>query len=80
MLKEISLHRITDISVEIPQYDYNWIELTVRNTNDEKFEFTMFLGEGQKKTTVYEFLHKLRDSVEQAIKEHLDAEHSKSDD
>ncbi len=80
MLDEISLHRITDVKINIPNYDHNWIELTVTNTRDRKFELTMFLSEGEKETTIYEFLHELRDSTETAIKELISVQQPQSED
>jgi len=80
MLDEISIHRITDIKINTPNYDHNWVEIVVKNTRDQEFELTMFLSEGEKETTIYEFLHGLRDSVEKAIKENLSVQQSQSKD
>jgi len=80
MLEEISLHRIKDVKINTPNYDHNWVEIVVKNTRDQEFELTMFLSEGEKETTIYEFLHGLRDSVEKAIKENLSVQQSQSED
>ena len=80
MLDEISIHRITDIKINTPNYDHNWVEIVVKNTRDQEFELTMFLSEGEKETTIYEFLHGLSDSVEKAIKENLSVQQSQSKD
>jgi len=80
MLEEISLHRIKDVKINTPNYDHNWVEIVVKNTRDQEFELTMFLSEGEKEATIYEFLHGLRDSVEKAIKENLSVQQSQSED
>ena len=80
MLDEISIHRITDVKINTPNYDHNWVEIVVKNTRDQEFELTVFLSEGEKETTIYEFLHGLRDSVEKAIKENLNVQQPQSED
>jgi len=80
MLDEISIHRITDVKINTPNYGHNWVEIVVKNTRDQEFELTVFLSEGEKETTIYEFLHGLRDSVEKAIKENLSVQQPQSED
>lgn len=80
MLDEISIHRVTDVKINTPSYDHNWVEIVVKNTRDQEFELTVFLSEGEKETTIYEFLHGLRDSVEKAIKENLSVQQPQSED
>jgi len=80
MLEEISLHRITDVKVNIPNLDHNWVELVITNSRAETFELTMFLRErNEENIDMYQFLAGLRDSVEQAIRDTLDVK-NKSDD
>ena len=80
MLDEISIHRITDVKINTPNYDHNWVEIVVKNTRDQEFELTVFLSEGEKETTIYEFLHELRDSTETAIKELISVQQPQSED
>ena len=80
MLNDISLHRITDVKINTPNYDHNWVEIVVKNTRDQEFELTVFLSEGEKETTIYEFLHELRDSTETAIKELISVQQPQSED
>jgi hypothetical protein len=80
MLNDISLHRITDVKINIPNYDHNWVELVITNSKAETFELTMFLRErNEENIDMYQFLSGLRDSVEQAIRDTLDVK-NKSDD
>lgn len=76
MLDEISLHRITDIKVNIPNLDDNWVEFVITNSRGTTFELTMFLQQSHEKNIdMYQFLSGLRGSVEQAISDTLDAKH-----
>ena len=80
MLNDISLHRITDVKINVPNYDHNWVELVITNSRAETFELTMFLRErNEENIDMYQFLAGLRDSVEQAIRDTLDVK-NKSDD
>jgi hypothetical protein len=79
MLEEISLHRITDVKVNIPNLDHNWVEFIITNSKAQSFELTMFLRESHEENIdMYQFLAGLRDSVEQAIRETIDAKHKAS--
>ena len=78
---EVSAHRITNISVETPHVDNNWIVLTARDVKGQEFEVTLFLEKSHdKNTTIYDFLHELRDSTEQSIKELISVPQSQSED
>ena len=78
---DISVHKIVGIAIDTPSYENNWIQFTVKNTRGEECEVTMFLQQyGDDKVTVYEFLHDLRDSTEQAIKELISVQQSQSED
>ena len=78
---EVSAHRITNIAVDTPTVDNNWIVLTARDVKGQEFEVTLFLQQSHdKNTTLYDFLHELRDSTEQAIKGLLDVQQSQSED
>jgi len=80
MIEELSIHRITDVKVNIPNHDHNWVEFVVTNSAGKKFELTMFLRQSHEENIdMYQFLAGLRDSVEQAIRDTLDVKH-KSDD
>ena len=76
MLDEISIHKITDIKVNIPNLDHNWVEFDITNSKSQTFELTLFLRQcHEENIDMYQFLAGLRDSVEQAIKATLDAKH-----
>ena len=81
MMIELSAHRITNIAVDTPSVDHNWIQLTAKDVRGEEFEVTLFLQQSRdKNTTLYDFLHELRDSTEQAIKELISVQQSQSED
>ena len=74
---DISVHKITSIEVGTPHHDNNWVELVVKDSKGQKFELTMFLKDaGEDKTTIYDFLHQLRDGAERAIKDILSGDNS----
>jgi len=80
MIEELSMHRITDIKVKVPNEDYNWVELEITNSKAQTFELTLFLRQSHDENIdMYQFLAGLRDSVEQAIRETLNVK-NKSDD
>ena len=80
MIEELSMHRITDIKVKVPNEDYNWVELEITNSKAQTFELTLFLRQSHDENIdMYQFLAGLRDSVEQAIRDTLDVK-NKSDD
>ena len=80
MIEELSIHRITDVKVNIPSHDHNWVEFVITNSAGKKFELTMFLRESHEENIdMYQFLAGLRNSVEQAIRDTIDVKH-KSDD
>jgi len=80
MLEEISIHRITDVKVNIPNHDHNWVELAITNSRGNTFELTMFLRQSHEENIdMYQFLAGLRDSVEQAIRDTLDVKHKSND-
>lgn len=80
MIEELSIHRITDVKVNIPNHDHNWVEFVITNSAGKKFELTTFLRQSHEENIdMYQFLAGLRDSVEQAIRDTLDVKH-KSDD
>lgn len=80
MIEELSMHRITDVKVKVPNEDYNWVELEITNSKAQTFELTLFLRQSHEENIdMYQFLAGLRDSVEQAIRETLNVKH-KSDD
>ena len=80
MIEELSIHRITDVKVNVPNYDHNWVEFVITNSAGKKLELTMFLRQcHEENIDMYQFLAGLRDSVEQAIRDTLDVKH-KSDD
>ena len=81
MIEEISLHRITDVKVNVPDQGYNWVEFIITNSAGRKFELTMFLRQSHEENIdVYQFLAGLRDSVEQAIRVTLQKEQSDESD
>ena len=78
---DISVHRITGITIDTPHVDNNWVQFTITNTYGQECEVTMFLNQyGDDKVTLYEFLHDLRDSTERAIKELISVQQSQSED
>ena len=78
---DISVHKITNIAIDTPRIDNNWVQFTIKNTYGQECEVTMFLNQyGDDKVTLYDFLHELRDSTEQAIKGLLDVQQSQSED
>lgn len=80
MIEELSMHRITDIKVKVPDQDFNWVELEITNSKAQKFELTLFLRQSHEENIdMYQFLAGLRDSVEQAIRDTLNVK-NKSDD
>jgi hypothetical protein len=80
MIEELSLHRITDVKVKVPDEDFNWVELEITNSKAQKFELTFFLRQSHEENIdMYQFLAGLRDSVEQAIRDTLNVK-NKSDD
>jgi hypothetical protein len=82
MLNSLSLHQITNVEMVIPSTDLranNWVEITFRNNQDEKFELTLFLKhvrDEKDNVDIYCFLSELRESIEKAIKEILDVQRS----
>lgn len=80
-MMDISVHKIVDIAIDTPRIDNNWVQFTIKNTYGQEFEVTTFLQQyGDDKVTLYEFLHNLRDSTEQAIKELISVQQSQSED
>ena len=80
MIEELSMHRITDVKVKVPNEDYNWLELEITNSKAQTFELTLFLRQSHEENIdMYQFLAGLRDSVEQAIKDTLDVKHKSND-
>ena len=78
---DISVHKITNIAIDTPTLEDNWIQFTIKNKRGEECEVTMFLQKyGDDKVTTYEFLHDLRDSTERAIKELISVQQSQSED
>ena len=78
---DISVHKIVGIAIDTPRIDDNWVQFTIKNTYGQEFEVTTFIHQyGDDKVTLYEFLHNLRDSTEQAIKELISVQQSQSED
>ena len=80
-MMDISVHKIVDIAIDTPRIDNNWVQFTIKNTYGQELEVTTFIQQyGDDKITLYEFLHNLRDSTEQAIKELISVQQSQSED
>jgi len=80
MIEELSMHRITDVKVKVPNEDYNWLELEITNSKAQTFELTLFLRQSHEENIdMYQFLAGLRDSVEQAIRDTLDVKNKSND-
>ncbi len=78
---DISVHKITGMTIDTPGEDDHWLTLTIKNAKGQEFEITMFVQQhGDDKVTMYEFLHEMRDSTERAIKELISVQKPQSED
>jgi hypothetical protein len=81
MLDTLNVHKIVKATIDVPNYDHNWVDLNVVNDKGEKFEFCMFLKDSHEQSVdAYYFLVELRDSVEKAIRSTLINQKEKSDE